>query len=704
MNLRTLHISRRMILLLVAVFMFVAVFSCAPLIVEAQDMVSPPLNTDLDGSGSGTAGIGESGVANTQKKIEVGGLTGVIYGICTALGTGLLWLGGQLLDYSVGVLVIGMGGLIQSGFGVAIDSIWIVIRDLFNLLIIFGLIYIGFKTILGGGDYDTRKYLVALIGAALLINFSLYITKAIVDITNLTAVQIYNLMTVTGSGGTVGPGYTGISSGFMQFLNLETLAAQDHSGDLVKSTQDGSWLPNSRIIVYGFMVLIFSLVAAFVFVAGAFLMITRFVALVIFMMFSPAMFLGWVFPGFESYSRKWWKGFISNALVAPAFIFMLYLALMVAQQLQISGTLARAIGDKTGNSFTIVLMLFVVTGFVYAALVVAKELGAAGAAQAGKAGTWAQKKTLGFAKGAATRAGSFAGRNTVGRLSSAALKHYDKMEARERDVFGSKAGRMALNIATLGATSDRNVRGVLEAGAKAKYGGKISYEDDQKYDQEYRKRVSADLAEQTRTENIEAGIAATKRGVTISDKDTMKAFADAMKGVTDKQLTEGMKLEVLTNKNVAVHLTQKNIETIEKSGKYSDAHIGQIKNARNEGFKDIAKMDTSAGSAHNSYRNPEWLAQKVAGEADKMPIEVFTSDKMAPYLTPAMVEAKMKSGISKDELEKIRDTIDGAIADDMNNNPSQTKGGPDGGAYTKQWAKWANAPSGVGARLGLVHV
>lgn len=635
---------------------------------------------------------------NLDDKAKLDGFTGVIYGFCTALGTGILWLGGMFFDYSMGYLVIGMGDLLGEGLGDMIDDVWIVVRDIFNLLFIFGLIYIGFRTILDINKANTQRTLIALIAAALLVNFSLFIAKAIVDLSNVTAFQIYSLISVEGDATRVDGEYTGIGAGFMQYLNLEA-SIGDNAEVLQDVVADDGNLPSGRVIIYGIMVLIFSLVAAFVFMAGAVFMVTRFVALILYMVFSPAMFAGMIFPGMQPYMAKWWRGFISNALVAPAFMFMLYLSLMAAEALQDdTGTLGAAFANPSGaeGTFMVILMFFVIMGFLVASLMVAKQFGTVGADRAVSMGRTALNKTRTGIQG-------FAGRNTIGRGSNWAQEKFTRWQEKPTE-NQSRLGR-AMRTAAAATNFDRAAINVTEKGKSAKFGSGRSYNDAENVDKDRKKRLAAGAEEQRREQNIHAGIEATKVSVAGSiDQKTMDELAKAMKGLTEKQLTEGMKLEVLTNENVAVHLSEKNIETLEKSGKYSEAEIGSIKDARKKGFINIAREGKDATgkplphSAYNASRNPEWLANKGTDELAKMPTEVFTAEGMAEHLTPAMVEAKMKSGVSKNELEKIRENIDRVIAQDQLNASSN-----DGGPYTKQWKKWSERTA-VGARLGLEHV
>ena len=104
------------------------------------------------------------------------GLSKFFYEFVTTFFGRLTAIFGFFFDYTVEHFVIGFGDAYKnSGTGFVIDDLWGMIRNIFNLTLIFGLVYIGFQMILGLNNSAQRSigYLVA---AALLVNFSLFIT------------------------------------------------------------------------------------------------------------------------------------------------------------------------------------------------------------------------------------------------------------------------------------------------------------------------------------------------------------------------------------------------------------------------------------------------------------------------------------------------------------------------------------------------
>ena len=74
----------------------------------------------------------------------------------------------------------------------AVGVTWRILRDLGNIIIIFGFLAIGITTILNVNWYGGKmKMLPMLLVSAVFLNFSLFITEAVIDTGNLFATQFY---------------------------------------------------------------------------------------------------------------------------------------------------------------------------------------------------------------------------------------------------------------------------------------------------------------------------------------------------------------------------------------------------------------------------------------------------------------------------------------------------------------------------------
>ncbi|MCA9358589.1 hypothetical protein KC926_00080 [Candidatus Kaiserbacteria bacterium] len=392
--------------------------------------------------------------------------------------------GGLLLNAGVTSFVVGFGdSFLNSGVGVVVDKLWVNVRDIFNLTFIFGLVYIGFKMILDSDDSSTRKWLINLILAALLVNFSLYITKFVVDLTNILASQIATQGFVTdASKGVL------VSDTFMSHLGLPSIWGGDGSSSLPKNLQgtSGAW-------GYIMGTAILFMVAAFVFAAGGILLIIRYAVLCVYMVLSPLMFLGWVFPSLQSKSSEYWKGFLGRAFFAPAYLLLIYFASQIIagfygtggsqKKVDFQGSMSGS-GDTIAGTFSATIPPFILSCvFLIAALVVGTKLGANGADTALKMGNNLRgrvQRGVGAAAGGATfGAGAWAMRNTVG-AQAYKMSQDEKWKARaSRTYLGKKFFQSTQAVA--GASFDaRNVGGVgknLSIG-QGKKGGYAKHIDD----------------------------------------------------------------------------------------------------------------------------------------------------------------------------------------------------------------------------------
>ncbi|MFA6520120.1 MAG: hypothetical protein WCT44_00760 [Candidatus Paceibacterota bacterium] len=77
-----------------------------------------------------------------------------------------------------------------------IGDSWAIVRDLSNIFFIFILLYVAIKMILGMGGHDTKKMIVQVVVMALLINFSMFFTKVVIDSSNVLALIFYNKINV----------------------------------------------------------------------------------------------------------------------------------------------------------------------------------------------------------------------------------------------------------------------------------------------------------------------------------------------------------------------------------------------------------------------------------------------------------------------------------------------------------------------------
>src|SRR3989338_4272130 len=104
----------------------------------------------------------------------------------------VLWIAGKILDMSL-YYTLHMSDLLTHV--PVVDIGWKIFRDIANICFIFVLLWTAIGTILGVNSGKTKELLAPIVVVALLINFSLFITKAVVDASNIVALHFYELIT-----------------------------------------------------------------------------------------------------------------------------------------------------------------------------------------------------------------------------------------------------------------------------------------------------------------------------------------------------------------------------------------------------------------------------------------------------------------------------------------------------------------------------
>src|SRR3989338_2640414 len=250
------------------------------------------------------------------------GLMGLIGDALAKVLEGLSWVLLQVaaffLQSMAGIMDFAIGLTIQLDLSKSevVNVGWTAVRDLSNMFFIFALLYIAIQTILGLAGGNAKRLLAHLIIAAILINFSLFMTTVVIDAGNVLGVSFWNKMQVK-EGTTI---RSSASSKFLEGFNLQTILAKE-------SAQGGAStaitpITQAMINIGG---TIFMLIAGYIFLAAALMMITRTIALVMLMIFSPFAFLSFGLPKLEKYGHDWLEKLIKQTFVAPLFIFLLYL-------------------------------------------------------------------------------------------------------------------------------------------------------------------------------------------------------------------------------------------------------------------------------------------------------------------------------------------------------------------------------------------
>ncbi len=311
---------------------------------------------------------------------------------------------------------------------------WTTFRDLTSIFFVFIILYIAINTIIGNSSYGAKALLGKVIIGAILINFSLFFTKVIIDASNIVALQFYAKITLDAKLGSANTGNSGqrvgidnptnhwdsgISAQFADAMGLQTLW---NGPDKSQTSGVKSLALNSKnLTIVGVMGGTFLLITATVFLAGAIMFLIRSIVFIFLMVLSPLAFMGSILPSTKGYTKVWWDKLFANAIFAPVYMIFMYAILSMVltagkQKVNFIDMFKENV-DFTQTFIT----YFVLNALMLASLLIANKLGAEGA---GWATGIASKATFGTA--------GWLGRNTFGNIAG-------RMAQSESTFFGKNA-------------------------------------------------------------------------------------------------------------------------------------------------------------------------------------------------------------------------------------------------------------------------
>ncbi|MEX0934749.1 MAG: hypothetical protein WDZ70_00280 [Candidatus Paceibacterota bacterium] len=379
----------------------------------------------------------------------------------------LVWLGGVLLDTAIQYTVVDMAQFVNDI--TAIDLSWRVFRDFANIIFIFLLLYAAIATILRLSNFQTKQVVTRLVIVALLVNFSLFFTKAIVDVSNITALQFYQAIQIEDPRDDSRD--LALSEVFMESLRLTTI--YDVNTGSVNAQGSSDVLEPNNMTAITIIGSIFFLVAAFVFFAGAILFIIRFALLVLLMVIAPFAFVAWILPSTQEWFKKWWETLLKQALFAPIYLGITYLVVRIVTNpgfkqtlFEGGGSLAGDLSGATVGATTVVLAFGLVITLLIATLVIAQSMSLAGSKTVMQWGKSAQR----WGREKVSRAPGTVARNTLGRAASKVSDSERFKDAAASNWVARTAFKSVKGVA--GSSFDPR-KGVGKGGYEAKLGEQV---------------------------------------------------------------------------------------------------------------------------------------------------------------------------------------------------------------------------------------
>ncbi|MFA5736682.1 MAG: hypothetical protein WC893_00755 [Candidatus Paceibacterota bacterium] len=290
----------------------------------------------------------------------------------------ILWISSSIFDLSIYISIVSFKSLIAS---TGIDAAWKVMRDLANLSFIFILLYIAISVIfdisIGG---NSKKLIVEVIIIALLVNFSGFLVRVVIDASNVIAYEFYSRMSYdpqANEAWILDRVNANIGTALVSKLDLSAHVVpideiDDYEGDEVTTTRLGFF----QIVIGSLGSIIIILMASFVLLAGSIMFLIRTVTLLFVYVFSPIGLTLRLIPMFKDSYTKWQDALLKQSFFAPAFLIPLFAVFKILGDKGLS-TLAQDAGIGTGL-MKITMIQLIVMAMIASCIFIAQKFGAKG--------------------------------------------------------------------------------------------------------------------------------------------------------------------------------------------------------------------------------------------------------------------------------------------------------------------------------------
>ncbi len=596
-------------------------------------------------------------------------LAQIVYVFTVPIATVAAYVGSIFLNFAVHI------SLNSSAYSLDfVSQGWATARDIANMGFIFILIYLAMIIMFQANTSSTMHTLVLVIVVALVINFSFFFVRVVIDGGNILAVQFYNAI-VAGSntpsvGGVSLPSNIApdLTSSIMQGLDvqhiLNTHSFQQFKDKAAESGNFGGGFFGSFIglsLAYiGISVILCLLAAAFL--AAGIKFIMRIVALWFCIIASPLALIAWAVHPLHSYYARWQKALISNTIYPVAFLFIF---LMLAKFMgsfkngfsstffETSDTGATGLVWIAGVLANTAVRVGFIVAMIYVAIKASESIGVSGA----KAADGIGKRFGGFG----LTANSFIARRVFGG-AAAALNNSLPTKGRVSSTlkFGSNfvAGNRSFDV-----------RAPLERAGLDLGLGKAVGKGGFNHDEHERKanigkeadKIVRDQQEHANDPQAEARAQAEYRN---SYPGGGAAFDARLAEIP--RFIEELKKESTSLAQKGNELSQKNIDTMTDAQK--EAH--KIDISKNKAAQATAK--NSAKAAQKEYNDMVGHGKKEVGDhhkadSQRIAIQLMASGNAAKYLAGR----KMLTGKSKDA--ELMEAVKKATKDD--DKEEEEKGG-----------------------------
>lgn len=356
---------------------------------------------------------------------------------------------------------------------------WQLVRDISNIFFIIILVWTGLSAVFNTSGNNMKRVVPMLILNALLINFSLFATRVVIDISNITARVFYNSVEVcegkcetkdsTGQISNIKEGVGGykplsekivsafnpqkiFSAKVLDPSNVTNISNQKQSSQSSIANNSSGTIDSIEyagfFIIVSIIAAIIMLTMAMMFWKIAFIFLGRVIGLYIAMIFAPfAVITKGNMPLVGSVKELSWDSWVNDltkyAILAPIFVFFLYIiySFLDSDFLKIFPQDMQNASFFT-NIISVTVPMLIVYFMIKQGTDIAKKF-------SGKIGEMVQAgamKVVGAGVGLAAGGAAFAGRNVIGRtLGAIGKQEVTYKNEKGEDVKTTRAAQWAAN-------------------------------------------------------------------------------------------------------------------------------------------------------------------------------------------------------------------------------------------------------------------
>jgi hypothetical protein len=303
-----------------------------------------------DASGKADASVGEYKCSIGSPLNCVLWTAAILANIVFKITSFVAYIAGTLFDYSLEFSINSAEFFKKLG---VIEITWSFIRDVLNMTFIFILLWTAIQILISNdAKYSAKKILINVIVVAILMNFSLFAAKLMVDGSNVVSLKIYEAMKANtkDSSGKIIKGAS-ISE---RVMNTVGLSALYNVSEIFKSNTiqaEGTCANNPvSLIIVSVMGSVFLIVLILALGLAAILFLIRVVNIIYLFIKSPLWVWGYVIPGNATMEKlkNDWQSQMRHVLLFPiTYLFWMLIAVIVFEKL---GTVTKVDGAGKGKS------------------------------------------------------------------------------------------------------------------------------------------------------------------------------------------------------------------------------------------------------------------------------------------------------------------------------------------------------------------